>query len=114
MCGTRGFIRKYPVACAADDSNGQVEGEALDALLKEFRHPYEREYRADAERLGVENIMNYMMDRHLVKCLQKGLVPDINVYDAAAWSCITELSETSVRKGGIPVKIPDFTRGRWE
>lgn len=114
VCGTRGFIRKYPVACAADDSNGQLEGEALDALLKEFRHPYEREYRADAERLGVENIMNYMMDRHLVKCLQKGLVPDINVYDAAAWSCITELSEISVRKGGIPVKIPDFTRGRWE
>ena len=37
-----------------------------------------------------------------------------DVYDAAEWSCITELSELSVRQGSIPVEIPDFTRGNWE
>lgn len=36
---------------------------------------------------------------------------DQDVYDAAEWSCITELSERSVRQGSVPVEIPDFTRG---
>jgi hypothetical protein len=41
-------------------------------------------------------------------------VPDINVYDAAAWSAPTPLSETSVAQNGTPQKFPDFTRGKWE
>lgn len=32
----------------------------------------------------------------------------MDVYDAAEWSCITELSEKSVLNGSIPVEIPDF------
>ncbi len=37
----------------------------------------------------------------------------IDVYDAASWMAITCLSEQSVRTGGHPVEIPDFTRGGW-
>jgi hypothetical protein len=40
-------------------------------------------------------------------------VPDINVYDAAAWSAPTPLSEASVAQNGTPQKFPDFTRGQW-
>jgi len=36
----------------------------------------------------------------------------IDVYDAAAWSCIVPLSAESIRRGSVPVEIPDFTRGR--
>lgn len=36
-----------------------------------------------------------------------------DVYDAAAWSAIAELSEMSIARGNIPVEFPDFTRGRW-
>ena len=50
----------------------------------------------------------------LVQCFREGLVPDMDVYDAAAWSCITELSEKSVATRSSPQDIPDFTRGRWE
>jgi len=38
---------------------------------------------------------------------------DQDVYDAAEWSALVELSEISVRKGSVPVEIPDFTRGDW-
>lgn len=38
----------------------------------------------------------------------------IDVYDAAAWMCITVLSEQSIAGGNIPVDIPDFTNGRWK
>jgi hypothetical protein len=37
----------------------------------------------------------------------------MDVYDAAEWSFIVELSEKSALAGGAPVEIPDFTRGRW-
>lgn len=36
-----------------------------------------------------------------------------DVYDAAAWSAIAELSEMSIAKGNAPVDFPDFTRGKW-
>lgn len=37
----------------------------------------------------------------------------VDVYDAAAWMCITALSEQSIAQGSAPVSIPDFTRGKW-
>jgi len=39
--------------------------------------------------------------------------PQIDVYDAAAWSAISALSEMSISRGSIPVDFPDFTRGQW-
>jgi hypothetical protein len=63
--------------------------------------------------LGVPNEMNFTMDSRLIYCLHKGLPLDIDVYDAATWSCIAELSQQSAENGSIPIKIPDFTRGKW-
>jgi hypothetical protein len=37
----------------------------------------------------------------------------MDVYDAAAWSAPSALSERSVAGGGVSVEFPDFTRGRW-
>ena len=45
------------------------------------------------------NEMNYIMDYRLIHCLRNGLPLDQDVYDAAEWSCITELSERSVPAG---------------
>jgi hypothetical protein len=63
--------------------------------------------------MGGHGGMDYVMNYRLMDCLKKGLVPDINVYDAAAWSAPTPLSETSVAQNGAPQKFPDFTRGKW-
>ena len=49
----------------------------------------------------------------VMDCLKRGLPPDMDVYDAAAWSAPTPLSEKSVAEGGAPQKFPDFTRGKW-
>ncbi len=68
----------------------------------------------EAHRRGLPNEMNYVMDYRLIYCLRNGLPLDMDVYDAAEWSCITELSEKSVLNGSIPVEIPDFTRGAWK
>ena len=50
----------------------------------------------------------------LVQRMRDGLVPDLDVYDAAAWSVPGPLSEASVKKGSAPMAFPDFTRGKWQ
>lgn len=111
VCGTRGFVQKYPRRCIMLDGQELVKGDAVESLIAQYTRPDIANIQAEGHRLGVANIMNYTMDRRLIYCLREGLPLDIDVYDAAEWSCIAELSEQSALNGGIPIKIPDFTRG---
>jgi len=54
-----------------------------------------------------------LMCYRLIECMREGLVPDINVYEAASWSMAGPLSEISDAKGSAPIMFPDFTRGQW-
>jgi hypothetical protein len=58
--------------------------------------------------------MDFIMDWRTIDCLRNGLALDQDVYDAAAWSCITPLSEWSVANRSNSIDVPDFTRGSWE
>ena len=109
VCGTKGFVSKYPTPTIQLDGQPLLTGsEALAAM--------EQHYTSDAalrwlegRRLNVPNEMNYAMDARLIHCLRYGLPLDIDVYDAAEWSCIAELSEQSAVNGSRPVPVPDFT-----
>jgi len=57
--------------------------------------------------------MDYIEFVEFFKALRAGGDMPIDVYDAAAWMCITALSEASVAAGGHPQSIPDFTEGKW-
>lgn len=116
VCGTRGFAQKYPVPCIALEPHGDtpLEGEALAEVLSRYKHPFTATIGEEAHRKGLPNEMNYVMDYRLIHCLRNGLPLDMDVYDAAEWSCITELSEKSVLNRSMPVEIPDFTRGAWK
>lgn len=114
ICGTKGFVQKYPRRCIQLDGGEAVKGDATEALMEQYAHPLMVEIQREGIGKKVPNLMNYTMDCRLIHCLRRGLPLDMDVYDAAEWSCIAELTERSVRGGGIPVKIPDFTRGRWE
>jgi len=43
----------------------------------------------------------------------RGVQPPMDVYDAAAWSVLSPLSEQSVAQGGHPLSIPNFANGQW-
>jgi hypothetical protein len=58
--------------------------------------------------------MDFVMIFRLIKCLNKGLPLDINVYDSVLWSAITPLSELSVAQNSTSIKVPDFTGGTWK
>jgi hypothetical protein len=46
--------------------------------------------------------------------MKNGTAPDIDVYDAVAWSAPGPLSEASIVAGSAPQKFPDFTKGKWQ
>ena len=111
VCGTKGFVQKYPRRCIMLDGQEPIKGDAVEPIVAQYTQPHIAKIQDEGYRLGVPNIMNYTMDRRLIQCLHEGLPLDMDVYDAAEWSCIAELSEQSAMNGGVPVKIPDFTRG---
>ncbi len=114
ICGTRGFAQKYPRRCIMLDGSEPIKGDDTETVVAQYTQAHIAEIQAKGHQLGVPNIMNYTMDYRLIHCLRHGLPLDIDVYDAAEWSCIAELSEQSAKNGGVPVKIPDFTRGHWQ
>ena len=96
------------------DSHESLGKEQIDSLLAAYEFPFVTEIKNKAREVGGHGGMDFIMDYRLIYCLRHGLPLDQDVYDAAEWSSIVALSEESVRKGGVPVEIPDFTRGRWD
>lgn len=115
ISGTKGFAQKYPEPRIAIEPKGHsfLNNQKRDSLLEIYEHPFSKEIGELARKVGGHGGMDFIMDYRLIYCLRNGLPLDEDVYDAAEWSCIIELSEKSVLNGSIPVKIPDFTRGAW-
>ena len=116
VSGTKGFAQKYPLTGIALEPNAHefVSQQTLDSLLKVYEHPFCKEIGEKARKVGGHGGMDFIMDYRLIHCLKNGLPLDMDVYDAAEWSCLVELTDYSVRNGSVPVQIPDFTRGEWD
>ena len=91
------------------------EGEELDALMAKYPSPIiTPELKEMAKRSGGHGGMDFIMRYRMVYCLNHGLPLDMDVYDLAEWCCVIELSRISLEHGGMPVEVPDFTRGAWD
>jgi hypothetical protein len=112
IAGTGGIFRDYPPRIYIDGARGDAFG-PLDPYREKYQHPYWKKVGELAKQLGGHGGMDFVMAYRIVECMTAGAVPDINVYDAAAWSAAAPLSERSVAKGGAPQQYPDFTRGGW-
>jgi hypothetical protein len=112
ISGTKGAFADYPPRIFVDGPK-QEDWQTIDAFREKYEHPLWKTTGEMARKTGGHGGMDYVMNYRLMDCLKKGLVPDINVYDAAAWSAPTPLSEASVAQNGAPQKFPDFTRGKW-
>jgi predicted dehydrogenase len=112
--GTNGIVQKYPTPIVHIE--GKSPGhrwESLNVYREEFYHPLWQQLETDAQGAG-HGGMDYLEDYRLVNALLKGLEPDMDVYDAAVLSAVSELSERSIDAGSWPVQFPDFTRGMWK
>lgn len=116
LSGTKGFVQKYPVQGIALEPNAHefLSEKEMEKMLKKYEHPIVKEVGEKAKEVGGHGGMDFIMDYRLIYCLRNGLPLDQDVYDAAEWSSLVELTEMSVRKGSVPVEVPDFTRGDWK
>ena len=116
VSGTKGFAQKWPRKGIALEPNAHeyLSDEEFEALMKKYEHPITKEVGEKAREVGGHGGMDFIMDYRLIYCLRNGLPLDQDVYDAAEWSAVIELSEKSVENNSMPLKVPDFTRGAWE
>lgn len=112
--GTNGIVRKYPIPQIHIEGQSPAHRwEDLSFYKDKFYHPLWIAKEGESQGAG-HGGMDYLEDYRLINALLKGIEPDMDVYDAAALSCITELSEKSINQGSMPMQIPDFTRGLWK
>jgi predicted dehydrogenase len=112
--GTNGIVQKYPVPQIHIEGRTQAHSwEDLEIYKEEFYHPLWKQMETEAAGAG-HGGMDYLEDYRLINALLEGKEPDMDVYDAAVLSAVTELSEKSIASGGWPIKFPDFTRGLWK
>ena len=128
VVGTKGYAEKYPFPGFAFepeqiDSNSAFEDlsahsfvskNTYDKLIEKYKSPIVKDIEEKAKEVGGHGGMDFIMDYRLIWCLRNGKPLDMDVYDAAEWSCIGELTAASIENGSMPVKVPDFTRGRWQ
>ena len=113
IAGTKGIFRDYPARVYFDGARRE-EFESLDQYKDKYEPELWKKVGDMAKEIGGHGGMDYVMAYRLVECMKLGLAPDIDVYDAAAWSAPIPLSEASVANGSAPQKFPDFTRGKWQ
>lgn len=113
--GTRGIVQKYPRPLIyVDGRSPKHEWEDLIAnYAGEWEHPLWKALYEKA-REGGHGGMDYIEDYRLIQCLLRGEPMEMDVYDAAALSAVTELSERSIAGRSKTVDFPDFTRGKWK
>ena len=99
-----------------DDMNAKREdgqtGLPAESWLEKYDHPLWKKYGEFAEGSG-HGGMDFFVLQAFVESVKRKVQPPLDVYDAAAWSAITPLSEMSIAEGNAPQYFPDFTRGKW-
>jgi predicted dehydrogenase len=129
VVGSDGYASKYPVnqllfrqdRLTSDDvpdhenlnAHAALPDNLCRAMLNRYLPDFVKELEEKARKVGGHGGMDFIMDYRLIYCLKHGLPLDQDVYDAAEWSSLVELSEVSINHGSMPVVMPDFTRGEW-
>ena len=110
--GTRGLWMDVNKSIYIEGRSPAHRWEQADAYLKEFDHPLWKKYENDASGAGHGGMDWFVMNAFIEAYKHNEPMP-LDVYDHAAWSAITCLSEQSIAQGGEPQAFPDFTDGKW-
>ena len=80
-------------------------------LYEKYDHPIWQDFRKQI--VGGHGGLDALTIQAFCDGVRNRTVLPIDVYDVAAWMCITCLSEQSIACGSMPMPIPDFTNGKW-
>ncbi|GAB3533456.1 Gfo/Idh/MocA family oxidoreductase [Arthrobacter tecti] len=112
IAGSRGIFEDYNARVYLEPDHSGHSWAQWGPYRDEFDHWIWKKVGEDAANSGHGGI-DYLLQWRTVQTMRAGLVPDIDVYDSAAWCAPVPLSVMSLAKGGAPVEVPDFTRGEW-
>jgi len=114
LAGTKGYHEGYPSRPSLVDKGHEwLNDDDYNRYKEEYKHPVWEKLKTGIEKYGGHGGMDFVMIYRIIDCLNNGWFLDQDVYDAASWSAVIPLSSLSVELGDIPIKFPDFTRGRW-
>lgn len=121
LTGTKAVHQGYPSRLFINEpelkywGHNWLKEEEYKSYREKYDHPLWNKLKTqiDANAVG-HGGMDFVMIYRLIRCLNKGLPLDINLYDGILWSAVTPLSEISVANESASTKIPDFTGGTWE
>jgi predicted dehydrogenase len=80
--------------------------------LDKYDHPLWQRWSKETAGAG-HGGMDFFVIHSFVEAIKRKVPTPMDVYDAAAWSAITPLSEQSIELGHQTVEFPDFTGGQW-
>lgn len=110
--GTEGLWMDINKSIYLEGKSPSHKWEDAASYLEKYDHPLWKKY-ADKAEGGGHGGMDYFVVQAFVESIKRKVNTPLDVYDAAAWSSISPLSEKSIAQGSAPVEIPDFTRGKW-
>ena len=113
--GTNGVFAGYPNRYTLE-SEGEFHEwhHDISVLQERYENPLWKKLATEATATIGHGGMDYVMLWRIIYCLRNSVPLDQNVYDAAAWSAVIPLSESSNADRGNSRDFPDFTRGAWE
>jgi len=88
------------------------EWDKADTWFEKYDHPLWARWSKETKGAG-HGGMDFFVIHSFVESIKRKLPTPMDVYDAAAWSAITPLSEQSIELGNETVEFPDFTGGQW-
>lgn len=112
--GTKGVFEDYPPRIYIEGTNDNDQWASIDPYKEKYENLLWKQKGSAAKKSGGHGGMDFIECSRLLDCMRNGLPPDMDVYDAAAWSAPVPLSIQSVSQGSAPMKFPDFTGGRWK
>ena len=80
--------------------------------LDKYDHPLWARWSKETAGAG-HGGMDFFVIHSFVESIKRKAPTPMDVYDAAAWSAISPLSEQSIELGNQTVEFPDFTGGQW-
>lgn len=82
--------------------------------LDKYDHPlWKRWATKENETAAGHGGIDFFVLHGFIEAVKRNVSPTMDVYDAAAWSAVTPLSEKSIELGYETVDFPDFTNGQW-
>lgn len=110
--GTNGIWMDVNKSIYVEGKSKPHQWEPAKEWLDKYDHPLWKKYGNDAQGAG-HGGMDFFVLHAFIESVKRQTETPQDVYDAAAWSGITPLSEMSIAEGKM-VDFPDFTKGKWK